>query len=239
MLDIFICEDDDKQREFVAAFVSDFCIFRNLDAAVALASSSPYEILDCYKNTQNPALFFLDIELGAQINGIELASHIRGQGKKAFIVFLTTYSEMAHITFQYKVEALDYIVKDGQDNVKKKIADCINTAISRHMGKNKCKLLKITVGDRIIFLGMEEIIYIETTQVRHKLSLHTINRALNFCGELKTMEEQLDERFIRCHKSYIINKDKIADINRKNNTVTMINNSICPISRAGKKLLLS
>jgi len=51
------------------------------------------------------------------------------------------------------------------------------------------------------------------------------------------MEEQLDERFVRSHKSYVINKDKITELNKKDNAVTMSNGSLCPISRSGKKFL--
>ena len=237
MLNIYICEDNAAQREFVTSFVSDYCIFRNLDATVALVSADPKEILTHYKNVQDPSLFILDIDLGAEINGIELASRIRKQDKKAAIVFLTTHSELALLTLQYKVEALDFIIKGNQDNVKRKIAECINTVYLRHTDSDKNKTIKITVGDKIIPLDMDEIIYIETTQTRHKLRLHTKSRTLEFNGELKAMEEQLDERFIRCHKSYLINKDKIAAINKRENTVTMRNNGVCHISRNGKKLL--
>jgi len=52
------------------------------------------------------------------------------------------------------------------------------------------------------------------------------------------MQEQLDTRFIRCHKSFIVNKDKIVAINKKEKTATMTNNTTCPISRSGMKLMV-
>jgi two-component system response regulator AgrA len=238
MLDIYICEDNATYREFVASFISDFCIFRNLDATLALASADPYEILAHYKTVNNPSLFFLDIDLGAEINGIEVANRIRKQDDKAAIVFLTTHSELALLTLQYKIEALDFIIKGNSADVKKKIAECISIVYKRYAGEgsDENKKIMITVGDKIIPLDIGDIIYVETT-AGHKLRLHTKNRSLDFNGELKGIEEQLDDRFVRCHKSYVINKDKISSINKKDNTVTMANNSTCPISRNGKKLL--
>jgi two-component system response regulator AgrA len=205
---------------------------------VALASADHKEILAHYKAAQNPSLFFLDIDLGAEINGIELANRIRKQDDKAAIVFLTTHSELALLTLQYRIEALDFIIKGNSSDVKKKIAECISVVYKRHTGEGITdnKKIMVTVGDKIIPLDIGDIIYIETTS-GHKLRMHTKNRSLDFNGELKAIEEQLDERFIRCHKSYVINKDKIASINKKDNTVTMANNSVCPISRNGKKLL--
>ena len=46
MLDIYICEDNTEQREFAAAYVTDYCNKRKLDAAVALASHAPIDILN-------------------------------------------------------------------------------------------------------------------------------------------------------------------------------------------------
>jgi two-component system response regulator AgrA len=237
MLNIYICEDNKLQREFVASFVTDYCIIKNLDATVALTSADPREILTHYKNVWDPSLFILDIDLGAEINGIELASRIRKMDKKAAIVFFTTHSELALLTLQYKVEALDFIVKGNQENVKRKIAECINAVYLRYTEQDKTRTIKITVVDKIIPLNMDDIIYIETTGTRHKLRLYTRSRTLEFNGELKGMEEQLDQRFIRCHKSFLINKDKIAAINKRENTVTMKNGDVCPLSRNGKKLL--
>ena len=175
MLDIYICEDNENQLKYFASHISDYCIFQNLDAEMVLASPNPGEILAHYSKAQNPALFFIDIELKAKINGIELAGQIREKGKKAFIVFITIHSELTLLTFQYKVEALDFIIKDNQDNIKRRITECINIAYKRHMINNKDQLIRITVDDKIIFLDMEEIIFIETTKIRHKLRLHTKN----------------------------------------------------------------
>jgi len=239
-MDIYICEDRGEQRRAIAAFVADYCKSRHLDASVVLSTHSPAEILEHFtKHGKNPALFFLDIGLQAEINGIELARQIREQAtpsQKVFIVFLTIHSEMAFMTFQYQVEALDFISKDSPEKVKQKIAACIDTAFKRQSG-GRAKTVQISIDKKIILLDIDEIIYIETTHVRHKLRLHTKSRVIEFNAELKTMEAQLDEGFLRCHRSYIINRDKITAIDKKTSTVTMQGGSTCPLSRSGKKLL--
>jgi len=240
MLDIYICEDNADQRELVTAFVSEYCEKRKLDADIALSTPNPAEILSRFKDGQNPALFLLDIDLKADINGIELGRRIRELAEpkqKVFIVFLTVHTEMTLMTFQYKVEPLDFIAKDKPTVMKAKIKECIDIALKRHVGGGKSKPIQITVNDKIIQLDMDEIICVESTHIRHKLRLYTKNRVMEFNGELKAIEELLDERFIRCHKSHIINKSKIAHIDKKANTVVMVNNCTCPVSRNGKKLL--
>ena len=237
MLDIYICEDNEKQRKHIASFISEYCLAQNLDAEVVMVSSSPREIIIHYETAPNPSLFFLDIELGAEINGIELASLIREQRKKAAIVFLTSHSEMTFLTFQYKVEALDFIVKDNQDNVTRKIAECINTAMERLVPLTPIQTIHVKLGEKVVALDMNEIILIETTPIKHKLRVHLRNRTVECSAELKALEEMLDGRFIRCHRSSIVNKNKIACFNKKEGTITMVNKSTCSVSRNKKREL--
>jgi len=236
MLDIYVCEDNEKQRTFVSNFIQDYCVMRHLDARIVLSASSPEAILETFQKTKNPALFFLDIDLGAAINGVELGRRIREQAPDAFIVFLTTHTEMTLLTFQYKIEALDFIAKDDADRIKQRIAECIDVANIRHVNTGAEKALKVTVDDKQIFINLSDIISIETTHVRHKLRLDTFTRSLEFSGELKKVEAQLNEHFFRIHKSYVVNRKMIVSIN-KDNTVTMKNHHVIPVSRSGKKLL--
>ncbi|MCL2820607.1 MAG: LytTR family DNA-binding domain-containing protein [Oscillospiraceae bacterium] len=236
MLEIYVCEDNERWRKLLSEHVSDYCAVKNVDAALTFATHDPKSLLSEWSGL-NPALFLLDIDLKSEINGIELARLIREKnatGSKVFIIFITTHSEMTLLTFQYKVEALDFLIKDNPDSIKIKIGECIDIALRRSFSEDSSKVLKVTVDDRIIFVELSDIIFIETTHVRHKLRLHTNSRVLEFGGELKEIEAKLDDCFSRCHKSYIINKNKIASINKKEKTVTMTNNTTCLLSRNWK-----
>ena len=237
MLEIYICEDDFKQQSQLSAFVENYCVMQNLDARVILASHSPEDVLVAYGRSENPALFLLDIELRSEINGIELASRIRQHNRRASIVFLTVHPEMTYLTFQYKVEAMDYILKGNFEAIKPRVMECIQMALERNILAENVKTLQIKVYDSIVYLEMDKIIYIETSELRNKLIAHTKNRRLEFNGKLKQIEEKLDDRFVRVHKSYVINKEKVLSIQKAESTVMMENRDELPLSRTGKKLL--
>lgn len=240
MLDIYICEDETAIRQKVANLVSNFCLFSELDAGLVLATDNPTLVLESFKSTTNPVLFFLDIDLGIQMNGMELAGKIRELNKDAFIVFFTTKSEMAPMTFKYQLEALDFIVKDAdEEEIKSRIISSIKTAVARHVKTTNSKVLQIKHDDKIIQIPMEDILYIETTGTRYKLNLHTAKRRINMNGELKKLEQELDERFVRCHQSYLVNIDHISEYNFPSNELTLSDGSVVYMSRSGKKLLKS
>ena len=74
-------------------------------------------------------VFLLDIDIdGERKKGLEVASEIRQQDANAVIIFVTTHSEFAPISFKYKVSALDFIdkVNEIQNYLEKSDADIRN-----------------------------------------------------------------------------------------------------------------
>lgn len=107
MLSIFVCEDNNEQREKFTKIIQNLILIENFDMELKLSTSKPDDILDYLAENDVSGLYFLDIDLKSSINGIELASMIRQYDPRGFIVFITTHSEMSYLTFIYKVEAMD------------------------------------------------------------------------------------------------------------------------------------
>ncbi|MDY4306465.1 hypothetical protein SNF32_00085 [Enterococcus mundtii] len=51
---------------------------------------------------------------------MELGKQIRQYDPTAKIIFVTTYTDFVYLTFLYKVEALDYIIKDNEEQLQQK-----------------------------------------------------------------------------------------------------------------------
>lgn len=77
------------------------------------------------KKSENTGAFFLDICLQSEMTGLILAQELRKIQPRCFIIFITSHSEMSILTFQYKVEALDFIIKDSSENIRKRIHECL------------------------------------------------------------------------------------------------------------------
>ncbi|MCL1935579.1 MAG: LytTR family DNA-binding domain-containing protein [Defluviitaleaceae bacterium] len=241
MLNIYICEDDDNQRENISKFIHNYLIFKEIDSNLLLSTNNPEEVIHMYnQNNLNYALFFLDINLNSSMNGIELASEIKKINRsKTFIVFLTSHSEMTFLTFRYKTEALDFIVKDKIDNIKQSVLECIDIAYEKSIDINNDydKKIQIDIDQRSVFLNFDEILYFESGRIKRKIKVYTMNRGLEFNSSMKSILAKLDKRFVRCHTSFIVNTDKITEINKNDNTIRMINGDICFFSRDGRKKL--
>lgn len=244
MLDVYVCEDNQKQLGLFSKFVSDTVLIEELDMQLVLASMDPQEILEKAKESLNVGVFFLDIDLKTSMTGLMLAQQLRKIQPRCYIVFITVHSEMGFMTFQYKVEALDFIVKDSPSNIQKRIHECLLDVNEKNQALNSCqrKTLVVSQGDRRITVDYDEVLFFETSENIHKVILHAKKRIIEFNGHLKDIEEQLDYRFYRCHRSYIVNTDNIREVDFQKGTICMEKGEVCPISvraKAGlKKLIL-
>lgn len=243
MVNIYICEDDISQLEGISKIVLELIKENNYDMRIVKASQFPNEIIDMikiYNNTIEVNAYFLDIDLKTNINGFMLAEEIRRLEPRAFIIFITTHGEMQYLTFKYKTEALDFIIKEDFFNLKNNIKQCLesikkkvetyNNIIYKNTKGANSKIFEIETRDKIIREPFNTIVYFKVSDVVHRVIMSSLNRHIEFYASLKDIEKSLDERFFRCENSTIINTDMIKNIDKKKRIVYMINDEECLIS---------
>lgn len=77
MIDIFICEDNKKHLNILRSCISNFILMEGFDMQIIQATPDPHTILKELTNAENTGLFFLDIDLKSDMNGLMLAQKIR------------------------------------------------------------------------------------------------------------------------------------------------------------------
>ncbi len=243
MLDVYVCEDNLKQLELITDLIKKSILIEELDMQIALSTRDPHEVLKALDTAEHTGLFFLDIDLKSDMDGLTLAQRIRTIQPRCFIVFITSHSEMIFLTFQYKVEALDCIIKDTPEKMQPKIHDCLLNATEKHLAQNgpARKNFIIHYGERCMTVSYDDIYFFETSNQIHKIILHGKNKVLEFHGQLKDIEPDLDYRFYRCHRSYIVNTNMIDHVDFTEMVIYFKNGESCPIAvrmkRGLKKIL--
>ena len=239
MLNIYICEDNKEQREYLAACVSEIIEEENFQFHIACTAADPYAILDAIKDEMQAGIFFLDIDLNSDMNGIELASEIRKKQPRCYIIFITTHAEMSYMTFSYKVEAMDFIIKDNVGEIKTRVHQCLINChhLSDQLPEDVSKNYLVKMGDKVKAVPYDDILCFEVSANSRKIILYAKNCQIEFGGKLKEIENNLDSRFHRCHRSFIVNKENITKIDREENMLTLCGGLTCPFSvRMGKGL---
>lgn len=232
MLNIFVCEDDARQRQTILQMIQNTLLIEEMDMQLVLDTGDPYSLLEAVKTSQNTGIYFLDIDLNSSMNGMKLAQQIRLFDPRGFIIFITAHSELSYMTFQYRVEAMDFVLKDNPAEMKVKIRECLLNALERYtLQTNKIhKVYSIEIGSRKISVAYDDIFFFETSSNVHKVILHARDRQIEFSGTIKELASTLEGDFVRCHRSFLVNKNNIKETDAKNRIIYFPNGETCLMS---------
>ena len=212
MLKAVIVDDEPKAIQSLKWELSNF----SQEIEVMASFSDPDEAL-IFLDSNTPDCLFLDVQMPT-IGGFQFLEQLKSID---FAVIITTaYDEYAIKALKH--EAIDYLLKpiDSDD-----LRTCI-TRIKKHSDRNinsskleqmlidfnsqfDKKKITINTDGKLLFLDVDDIIYIESDGNYSTLFLQN-QKKIVITKKLKEVDAMLPEHyFFRIHNSYIINLNKI------------------------------
>lgn len=151
-------------------------------------------------------IVFMDIYVGEEL-GIDIAGRLRNEGYDNLLIFSTITPEYAIAS--YSVKANGYILKPFSTERIESVLD----RVLEHYVKD---YIRIKVRNSYVNIMYSDIIYIESCN--NRCILHTADEEYPLYMKLDDIEQQIaDEksRFLRCHRSYIVNMDHITAVDEQ------------------------
>jgi Response regulator of the LytR/AlgR family len=218
---IAICDDDAQDLQRIEGAVREFLLLKQNDSAVYTFTSGDSLLLFAEKHGSFD-LVFLDILMPGG-NGIEVAAEIRKKSDACRIIFLTSSPEFA--VASYKVDAFYYLLKDSSIN---EIQTQLGRALAE-INQDNSECLLIREKGKLTRVLIRTIEYLES--INHTICFHLSGGQTVSClGTLGEYQDLLaDKRFIRCHKSFIVNMGFVTSISGKD--FVLEGNQMVPISR--------
>ncbi len=176
-------------------------------------------------------LLFLDIEM-PEISGIELLDRLP---VSPMVIFTTSKADYAFDAFEYG--ALDYLKKPiTQPRFEQAIQKLLKNQEENQAYRRLANELYIRQDGRLLRIACDDILYFENVGDYVRIRTES-GKSHIIHGTLKGIDEKLaDPRFLKIHRTFIINLQKIKDI--EENTV-VIEKTVIPISRAHKPILMA
>ena len=175
---------------------------------------------------QEPDLVFLDVQM-PEMSGLEVVREV-GVDAMPLTIFVTAYDQYALEAFE--AHALDYLLKPieegrfeeamerAREQLRRAEADTLNQQLQgllreyaddeEHEGIER---FTVRSRDRIYFVDVEDVQWIESEG--DYVALHDGEDAHLVRKTMKKLEEQLaSDRFLRVHRSYIVNVNYIEEL---------------------------
>lgn len=173
-------------------------------------------------------LLLLDIQMD-EPNGMAAARLLRTRGFDGLIIFMTVLREQVFDAFE--VDAFDYLLKPiGEDRFLRTMDRAFAT-LERRRRKN----VTIQCGNTFRVISLDEIIFCEV--LGRKVYLHMRSGEIaDYYGTLEELEQNVDSRFFRCHRSYLVNLDCVQGA--KAGEIVLPDGGHIPVSRLREKELI-
>jgi two-component system LytT family response regulator len=194
-----------------------------------------------------PDLVFLDIQM-PKLNGFDV---VELSGQQTRYIFVTAYDQFAIKAFE--IHAIDYLLKPfSQQRLDQALAHArssLRSSIGGNLSGNPANSLaavaaarplpldRILVrnGGKVHIIAVEKIDYIEAQD--DYIQIHAEGKSHLKSQRLAELETQLaPEKFLRVHRSFILNIDRISHIEQyaKDSRMAILKDgSKVPVSRSG------
>jgi two-component system response regulator LytT len=150
---------------------------------------------------------FLDIEL-AGASGLEAARLLSGDADPPAVVFVTAHAEYAVDAFA--VEAFDYLLKPVDPE---RLARVVARLAERRPVAREPRKIPVVAGGRTELIDQEQVRYVQAEGDYSRV--HTYDRSYLSTASLRELEAALPpERFVRIHRSYLVNLACVASVRR-------------------------
>ncbi|MCE7043717.1 LytTR family DNA-binding domain-containing protein [Dyadobacter sp. CY312] len=233
-LNCIAVDDEPLALGLVAAFIEKTPFLQ-----LAGKFSSAVEALDVI-HQQQVDIVFLDIQM-PDLTGIELARVIEKAGPGApRIIFTTAFNQYALDGF--RVDALDYLLKPfnyeeflrAASKAKTYVELVRKAAQTAAPIETKDEYLFLKVEYQLVRIAYDDILYMEGLKDYVKVHLKSDTKPVLSLTSLKALEEKLPvSRFMRIHRSFIVNLDQIGAVTRNS---IQIGNTTIPVSDQYKEI---
>jgi len=191
-----------------------------------------------------PDLLFLDIQM-PKLNGFEVLELI---GNDAAIIFVTAYDQYAMRAFE--VHAVDYLLKPfdearfeaALEQAKKRLGQKLPSPPELSASARPSQFLERIVirdGMKVHIVPVPKLDYAEAQD--DYVSLSSAGKKYLKQQTISRLESSLDpQRFVRIHRSYVVNLERVAKIEPygKDSKVAILSDGTrLPVSRAGYRRL--
>ncbi|KRT17703.1 LytTR family transcriptional regulator [Pedobacter ginsenosidimutans] len=151
-------------------------------------------------------LMFLDVKMPA-LNGIDFLKSLKNPPA---VIFTTAYSEFA--VMSYELDAVDYLLKPiTTERFQKSLNKLFKSTLTIPLEQKDYSYFK--VSGKLLKVFHRDILYAQS--VKDYILLQTKTDRFLTHMTMKNLEEILSgELFIRIHRSYLVNKDRIEAVGK-------------------------
>ena len=217
MTNIIVCDDILKDRQKVISIIKRYMDDNNIGCNILEFFDYDNKFIEIVKSKLENKIYVLDIETPTR-SGIDMARIIRKDDVESPIIFLTGHEELGNLLLTKDINFLAFINKfdNPSGRLKRNLKLALKLLNKRHM-------LRFNDRGFIYSIECDKILYITTDTVARKTVIVTDKHEYRVNNPLNYFISELNDDFCQSHKSCIINKSRVTNLNYNNNIIVFDN----------------
>lgn len=208
MIKFIIVDDEIKWIDEYEKIINDVAFNSNKQYEIKKFKKYDEDLHKLILDNSEQKIYLMDLDLDNKHTGMDILREIREEDWDSEIIVLTNHDRMFETVHKEIYKTFDFIEKF--DNFEVRLRKDLKKIISKKYDTDKFIYNNNKISLQIY---LKDIIYVYRDTVDRKLVIKTTNNQFIVNMPINEMMEKLDDRFIQCHRSCIINDERIVEKN--------------------------
>jgi len=208
MIKFIIIEDEEKYTKEYENVINNILFKTENEYDIFKFNKYNNDLKNIIRDNSEMKIYLVDLQLNSKYDGMNILREIRENDWDSEIIVLTNHDRMFESVHKEIYKTFDFIEKfvDLEKRLKRDIKKILSK--KQDNGKFVYKTRKVELQ-----VYYKDIIYIYRDTIDRKLFMKTSYNYFIIDMSMKEMKKMLDDRFIMCHRSCIINNERISEKN--------------------------
>lgn len=181
---------------------------------------------------EDPRLHLACLDITMQ-NAVDSAKKIRARSDETYMILVADMTIPPTVYMRPSIGAESLLLRPlDLAQIREVLSEAVGTYARRFLNSDNRKVFVLENRGSRELIEYDRICYFESRE--KKLFCNTGSEEYAFYGTLDQLEEQLGDSFIRCHRSFLVNRSKIERVFLSRNCLELEGGIELPLSRSCK-----
>ena len=228
-----ISSGEEKERRYLVRYAKDMAGRYTEECWDMLQCASPRELANLIETKTTPDMICVDITVEGVL---ALVTRLRQMAPGAYIILIASPQMSPLVYLRPTIGAESLMLKPlTSSQIEAVMAEAIRTYAGRFYQTDVSQAFVLENNGGRSRIAYSRIYFFAAREKR--VNLHTEMEEYGFYDTLDHLEEQLSRQFLRCHRSFLVNRDKIREVYLSRNQVVLDGEFQVPLSRTYKPVV--
>lgn len=225
-----ISDESKEERKYLVRYSKDMAGKYTEESWNMIQCASTEELRGVVQDKIQADMICVDITMQ---DALDMVKELRKAAPEAYIILIASPQISPLVYMRPTIGAESLLLKPlSEEQIREVLAEAIAAYAKRFYRPKNSKMFVVENSGGRSLINYERICFFEARDKR--VYLNTNREDYGFYDTLDSLEERLREDFLRCHRSFLVNKDKITGVYLSQNRIVLEGEIEIPLSRSYK-----